>query len=1086
MTENLQRVTAEIFAGNADKTKVGQFGSALIGSKVETTDVSEIQSLPAYTLGWSQAVLTSRNYPTYQEMNGVMKVMSYQTAYTMQKGMPEYDPNTTYYTGDMCKGIKTNIIYYSRTDNNLGNDPTTSPTFWGEFKGTVNIPATNYISEMSADITYGGNQINIPVMTLYAPNGRNADNTLINQIVTTSANTFEVTGQGKYTLFYNGEANNLLLSINYAKRTDKEPPIVFQNDVWYKTDNFMYYNATIFPNYTASDDVNVTEAGIVSNLGTLALDVAWNVGKTPTFNIDFTTGNDVFTTQSLFSLPFADAIIENLQLNVSLYGNSYTVSYYPTVYSGSYSLTNTKTTYSYTINGEDTIYSSQPITNGLTVYNDTDLTQNAGVVTQLSESEVTISVIQTVYDGEFSLSSSGNYYTYTFGDEGTFYTSAPLAQDVVVYTNTGLSEVYGTVASVSGSTVLVQTENTVYSGNFVQNQNISLYTYTFGGTTVYTNASLSNNLKVYSDEGLDDLYGVVKEVTVTNIIVQSAGTSTGYVGQGGSQFVAPDVTIYSDVDLKQNAGTSTGDNATYTGVYQRSKIGNLNYDVAAGTKYTGSLSYNGTSYSLNLNSTGTSLITTNEPYSYTITVTLGGSSAFLGSFDLTGVTIPSVWTWNNFNNPKPNWLKAPLVELGDITITNGRITELNINEPIELAKITDIKDLADKDLINTHRISDCVLSYIEPMSFQNSASSAEITLPTETRVLFADGRNTDNTVKSIPITTVEPLTLTIDKYSQSNNIIYLQYINKTLSLQYTDAAYYFEQDDEPEDATNTNIQYIWRSLAKNQWFTGNVNGWKQIYAVKVGEFTGSLENYITGLTVESPIRIDGGNFVKKTGDTMTGTLIITKNEFHSSNIILANPAIDWSTTTNATEWINMTFKDNIDEEYDIGHFSVGHLPDGGRQIHMNLANPTNNTQYQATLGVGYHPDGTTYTVSPTPIATSNGNEIATTKWVRTYGTANGGFTSFNKNTNGYIKFANGIIIQWGYAKFLKTGTKITLPTAYTNANYSIVFGGEGGSTAWVVGAMLTSGTRTNTTFTAHGWQEGSTVDKWCYWITIGY
>ena len=100
------------------------------------------------------------------------------------------------------------------------------------------------------------------------------------------------------------------------------------------------------------------------------------------------------------------------------------------------------------------------------------------------------------------------------------------------------------------------------------------------------------------------------------------------------------------------------------------------------------------------------------------------------------------------------------------------------------------------------------------------------------------------------------MTLTIDKYSQNNNIIYLQYINKTLSLQYTDVAYYFEQDNEPEDATNTNIQYIWRSLAKNQWFTGNKNGWKPLTAVKVGEFVGNFTVFINSLTVENPIRIN--------------------------------------------------------------------------------------------------------------------------------------------------------------------------------------------------------------------------------------
>ena len=125
----LERLTAKVFASAAPSDKIGQFGSALTGSKLTTSNVAEIQALPAYTEGWSAAVITSKNYPTLEEMNGVMKVMSYQTAYTLQNGIPEYDINTEYAQGSTCRNIGTRETYISLIDSNIGN-PLTDTQSW--------------------------------------------------------------------------------------------------------------------------------------------------------------------------------------------------------------------------------------------------------------------------------------------------------------------------------------------------------------------------------------------------------------------------------------------------------------------------------------------------------------------------------------------------------------------------------------------------------------------------------------------------------------------------------------------------------------------------------------------------------------------------------------------------------------------------------------------------------------------------------------------------------------------------------------------------------------------------------------------
>ena len=128
----LPRVTAKIFASNAEEGDIGQYGSALTGSKVITSDISEIQALPAYEIGWRGAVVSSRNYPTLQEMNGLQKTFSQQIAYNFQEGIPEYDAGTDYYIGSIVKVLEDGkpVLYSSLTDNNIGNNPITDATNW--------------------------------------------------------------------------------------------------------------------------------------------------------------------------------------------------------------------------------------------------------------------------------------------------------------------------------------------------------------------------------------------------------------------------------------------------------------------------------------------------------------------------------------------------------------------------------------------------------------------------------------------------------------------------------------------------------------------------------------------------------------------------------------------------------------------------------------------------------------------------------------------------------------------------------------------------------------------------------------------
>lgn len=117
----LVRVTNKVFASSAASNEIGQFGSVIAGSKLETADVATIQALTAWLTGCSEALVSGNRYISLQEFNGFGKVITYQQAYQAQEGIAEYDSATTYYIGSIVKKTGTFELYGSLTDDNTGN-----------------------------------------------------------------------------------------------------------------------------------------------------------------------------------------------------------------------------------------------------------------------------------------------------------------------------------------------------------------------------------------------------------------------------------------------------------------------------------------------------------------------------------------------------------------------------------------------------------------------------------------------------------------------------------------------------------------------------------------------------------------------------------------------------------------------------------------------------------------------------------------------------------------------------------------------------------------------------------------------------
>lgn len=129
----LESIEHKIFASEAPLDEIGQFGSALDTTKLNTKDVTTIQALPAYTKGWGSAIISDNNYPTMEEMNGVLNVMSYHTGYLYQEGIPVWRNDREYSATSIVKEPTGTKLFHSLKDGNIGN-PLSNTEYWEELK----------------------------------------------------------------------------------------------------------------------------------------------------------------------------------------------------------------------------------------------------------------------------------------------------------------------------------------------------------------------------------------------------------------------------------------------------------------------------------------------------------------------------------------------------------------------------------------------------------------------------------------------------------------------------------------------------------------------------------------------------------------------------------------------------------------------------------------------------------------------------------------------------------------------------------------------------------------------------------------
>ena len=134
----IPRKTAQIFASSAAPSgAISTFGSLKSGAVAYSNDPAAIQT-PAWLNGLAAALIGNKS-PTWQDLNGILLVLSQQIAYLAERGIPEYDAGTTYNTNDVCRIGR--VIYTSNVDANLGNNPATSSAQWANLLSGSTAPS---------------------------------------------------------------------------------------------------------------------------------------------------------------------------------------------------------------------------------------------------------------------------------------------------------------------------------------------------------------------------------------------------------------------------------------------------------------------------------------------------------------------------------------------------------------------------------------------------------------------------------------------------------------------------------------------------------------------------------------------------------------------------------------------------------------------------------------------------------------------------------------------------------------------------------------------------------------------------------
>ena len=128
----LERKVQKIFAYNCDPSQMCAFGTPnpqVSKSPMFTKDVDEIQT-PTWEGGWFPETLSGNIRPYAEDMNALHYALSYQIAYLMQAGIPEWNKDTPYFVDSI---VRVNGRLYIALEDNSDVTPVDNEGTWKEF-----------------------------------------------------------------------------------------------------------------------------------------------------------------------------------------------------------------------------------------------------------------------------------------------------------------------------------------------------------------------------------------------------------------------------------------------------------------------------------------------------------------------------------------------------------------------------------------------------------------------------------------------------------------------------------------------------------------------------------------------------------------------------------------------------------------------------------------------------------------------------------------------------------------------------------------------------------------------------------------
>ena len=1019
MSENLERVTAKIFAENAPEGMIGQFGSALTGAKLTTGDVSVIQQLPAYTNGWSSAVISNRNYPTLQETNGAMKVATYQTAYIMQKGIPEWDANTTYYANTSFCQVN-GVVYKSLTDNNIGNNPTTSTSNWEVWNPAeanyANVDLSNLSPEGEAkfDAKLDENQVTNCILTSNDPSITKTNHTSVSYvnkdcvISGTTASGFSA-------------SNYILLSKTMTTATAFTFEIPFVLSSTAGTQTLAYINS-------GKNSIGISNGVLTLNYDGYTMQGTTRLVASTAYTVKLTRTSANYTVQLKTSADeYGDAEI-TLTSSLNYFGGkniylgggddnylkgSIDLSGVVITSSGSSYWTNTTTSSFQTVNISGTFQLLMPDgrNNDQTLNNvNQSITLDDIILYQPANGEKTILVTS---DGEVTIRDSYEE-AYTEPDSvplnGIWFdkTSNNMKAQLTTYPNliiNGATFKNGVGSNFSQSKYLELPESYNLGSAWSMAINVNIAANSGSDTNVIVGdmtAAAGGAVYPYLPDNIAIVYDGEETVTAylrredvyvvnkTEVVSTAYGVTktvsenviNGYVSVAGEaeSYVTADTQVYSDTALSIPLETAAADTWTYSGESTQNTQDITGYVREAGTTLVSS----GVTVYSDANLTTTQGVASGSDWVYS-GATTPSIIAALGASVTTGATTLTL----SFN--------GTAYDFNGTTFNSTDLIKSGFNIYLGAAP-----SYANGYFNSTINIGASTFSF---WNWNGESTTAQNFVNT---VACKIGKTTDNGTNISSLSLDYPLCLAKD-YDVVHNT-----------------------GDETIEGEKT----FENPLTVNDTSTFNNN---------ITLDNGKLILNDNGLHTSSTIRV---NLNKRT-DIPTGAYQTDITAYKSSGVRTSNLRMGYNNTSN------------------------------GGISELNVCNSSGSII--GSLGIYSTASGTVTTKAPTPAANNSSTQIATTAFVKDcFTNSRSNFITFSKSTNGYIKFSNGIIIQWGLYSLKAQSGIVTLPTAYkTQFVTQLTDGGEG---CYPFGAYRGS---SKTQFTIYAERKPS-AQYGVWWLTMGY